>query len=220
MQYAHDIGLIHPKKSIHFEMHWSFLDEDYPMQVDLEDFWKENQTVTINNQAIPTFSNENLLYYLCIHGSKHLWERLEWIKDIDLMIKKENINWEILTHKAEGSGFEKMLYLGLSLSNSLFETALPQTVREQIKKYPQIDTLKKFILESWSTPKSTFAKTSAILKLFPGIKERVKYLHKIILKPSFNEYWFIDLPKGLYWVYYFIRPYLLTKKYFIKQKQL
>ena len=58
-----------------------------------------------------------------------------------------------------------------------------------------------------------------MLKLFRGIKEQAIYLHKIILKPSFNEYWYIDLPKGFYWVYYFIRPYLLMKKYFTgKQK--
>jgi hypothetical protein len=55
-----------------------------------------------------------------------------------------------------------------------------------------------------------------MLKLFPGLKERALYLHKIILKPSFNEYWYIDLPKGLYWGYYLVRPYLLIKKYLTK----
>ena len=72
-------------------MHWSFLDEDYPMQVDLEDFWNETQEVKLNGHPIPTFSNENLLYYLCIHGSKHLWERIEWINDIDLLVQSNEI---------------------------------------------------------------------------------------------------------------------------------
>lgn len=219
IQYAHDIGLIHPKKGIHFEMHWSFLDEDYPMQVDLEDFWKETQEVKLNGHPVPTFSNENLLYYLCIHGSKHLWERIEWIKDLDLMIRNETIDWGIFITKTEGSGFEKMVYLGLSLSASLFETSLPQNIQHKIPLYPQINTVSTFILESWQMPKSTSQKTSAMLKLFPGIKEQIIYLHKIICKPSFNEYWYVDLPKGFYWGYYLVRPYLLIKKYFTRKQK-
>ena len=217
MQYAHDLGLIHKQKGIHFEMHWSFLDEDYPMQVDLEDFWKNTQKISINGHDISTFSNENLLYYLCIHGSKHLWERIEWIKDIDLLVRTNEINWEKVMERSESTGFEKMVYLGFSLSASLFSTPLPQIIHDQIAKHQQLNTLSKFVLENWKIPQSTFAKTSAMLKLFPGIKQQVIYLHKIILKPSFNEYWFIDLPKGLYWGYYLVRPYLLIKKYFTKR---
>ena len=213
IRYAHDMGLYNPKRGISFEMHWSLLDEDYPMQIDLENFREERQSVTINGQEIPVFSNENLLYYLSIHGSKHLWERIEWIKDLDLMVRRQHIAWETVIQKAEGSGFEKMLYLGLHLASSLFGTPLPQTVCEQIARYPELAEVQTFVLESWQEEKSTFAKTGAMLKLFPGMKERVLYLHKIILKPSFNEYWYVDLPKGMYWAYYLVRPYLLLKKY-------
>jgi hypothetical protein len=213
---AHDLGLYHPQKGIHFEMHWSFLDEDYPMQVNLESFWTEIQHIDINSCPLPTFRHENLLYYLCIHGSKHLWERLEWIKDIDLLVRNHEINWDVLLQKSKSEGFEKMVLLGFLLSTSLFGTPLPKTVQEQIDSYPELAHVASFILESWQAPKSTFAKTAAMLKLFPGTKEKLLYLHKIILKPSFNEYWYIDLPEGFYWAYYFIRPYLLIKKYFTR----
>jgi hypothetical protein len=217
IKFAHDLGLIHSKKDVHFEMHWSFLDEDYPMQVDLDNFWEETQEVKLNGHSLTTFSNENLLVYLCIHGSKHLWERIEWIKDIDMLIRKDNIDWEKVIEKSKGTGFEKMIYLGFSLSTLLLDTPLPNAIQNEIQKYKQIDAISNFILESWSNPKSTFQKTKTMLKLFPGIKEQAIYLHKIILKPSFNEYWLIDLPKRLYWGYYFIRPYLLMKKYFTKR---
>jgi len=216
IQYAHDLGLIHKQKGVHFEMHWSFLDEDYPMQVDLEDFWKETQEVKLNSYPVSTFSNENLIVYLSIHGSKHLWERIEWIKDIDLLIRKNDIDWEKVIDKTNGTGFEKMVYLGLFLNASLFNTPLPDLIQKEIAKYPQMEQLSTFIFKSWATPKSTFQKTTAMLKLFPGIKEKTIYLHKVILKPSFNEYWYVDLPKGFYWGYYLVRPYLLLKKYLSK----
>lgn len=219
IKYAHDLGLIHREKGTHFEMHWSLMDEDYPMQLDLADYWKDSQTTKINGREIPTFSRENLLVYLCIHGSKHLWERTEWIKDIDLLIRNYEIEWSKVIQISKGTGFERMIYLGLSLSSELFSTPLPSDIHDQIQCTPQISTLSRFVLESWHTPKSTFSKTAVMLRLFPGLKERLLYLHKIILKPSFNEYWFIDLPKGIYWAYYLVRPYLLLKKYISKKDQ-
>ena len=63
-----------------------------------------------------------------------------------------------------------------------------------------------------------YKKTAAMLKLFPGTKEKLIYLNTILIKPSLNEYWAVDLPKGFYWGYYFIRPYMLLKKYLTKQK--
>ncbi len=216
IKYVHDMGLVHKQKGVYFEMHWSFLDKDHPMQVSLETFWDGTQQIPINGYPLPTFSHENLLYYLCIHGSKHLWERLEWVKDLDLLLRNHAIDGNAVLQKAKEEGFEKMVLLGFSLSTSLFATPLPKTMLEQIGRYPELTDVSSFILESWQSRKSTFTKTAAMLKLFPSLKSQLLYLHKIILKPSFNEYWYIDLPKGFYWGYYFIRPYLLMKKYLKK----
>jgi len=218
MQYAHDLGLYHPKSGVHFEMHWSLMNEDYPMQIDLDDIWENPQTIKINQQEIKTFPTEDLLLYLCIHGSKHLWERIEWIKDIDLLIRTQDIEWEKVIKEAESSKFETMFYLGLSLTMQLFETPLPENITKRISDMKILETLSVFVLQSWQTPKNTFWETAAMLKLFPGLKEQLIYLNKILIKPSFNEYWYIDLPKGFYWVYYFIRPYLLLKKYFTPKR--
>jgi len=219
INFAHDMGLYHPDNGVHFEMHWSLMDEDYPMQLDLADIWKNPGKVTINQQAINTFSNEDLLVYLCIHGSKHLWERIEWIKDIDLLIQAQEIDWKKTEQKVEGSGFETMFYLGLCLADSLFETSFPARITEQMNNNKKLRDFADIITKDWQTENSasitsTLNKTRTMLKLFPGMKEQLLYLHKTILKPSFNEYWFVDLPKSLHWLYYFIRPYLLLKKYF------
>jgi len=215
---AHDLGLYHPKSGVHFEMHWSLMNEDYPMQIDLDAIWEHPQIVKINGKEIKTFPTEDLLLYLCIHGSKHLWERIEWIKDIDLLIQTQEIDWEKVSEKAKNRGFETMVYLGLSLTAQLFNTPLPQSVTQHISKYKVLGELSDFVLKSWQHPQSTFQQTAAMLKLFPGIRKKLIYLNTILIKPSLNEYWAVDLPKGFYWGYYFIRPYMLLKKYLTKQE--
>ena len=216
LRFLHDLGLYHPQKSILIEIHWSLLDDDFPIQINLEKFCKERQEVKLNGHSIPTFSNENLFLYLCIHGSKHLWERVEWVKDLDLFIRNEEINWEDLMVKAKKSGFDTMLYFGLSLTVQLFNTPLPKRITKIILEKKELEFLQNYVFQNWIFPKNIFQTITAMLKLFPNFKEKIFYLHKSIFTPSRNEYQFIDLPKGFYWVYYLIRPYLLLKKYTIK----
>ncbi len=215
-KYAKDISYIHPKKGLHIEMHWLLLDRDHPLQVDLDTIWEHPQEVSLNGHQIQTFATESLLIYLCIHGSKHLWERIGWVKDIDQMVRTQTIDWDQIIQEVKKSGFQRMVFLGLYLSQSLFQTPLPESIKEELQKEKTLPTLSNFVLSDWEVPKNMFFNTRAMLHLFPSIKMKILYLHKIILKPSNSEYRFIDLPKGLYWGYYLVRPYLLIKKYLTK----
>ena len=213
-KHAKDMILFHSEKGIYIELHWLLLDNDYPMQVDLNAIWAHPKTIVINRQKIQTFSTESLLLYLCIHGSKHLWERIEWIKDIDLMIRNtQNIDWEYLDRQVNESGFKRMFLLGLYLSTTLFHTPLPTIFKQQIHEQKWLMKLNDFVMSDWQHHRNMFYNSAAMIHLFPSIKMKLLYLHKVIIKPSKSEYSFVDLPKGLYWVYYFVRPYLLLKKY-------
>ncbi len=217
-KYAYDIKLFTPNNGVTLEIHWSLLEQDYPTHINLDTIWENPQFVMINNHEILTFSTENLLLYLCIHGSKHLWERIEWIKDIDQLIQTQDINWEVILKKSGNSDFETMIYLGLYLTYKLFGTEIPQPVKILVTRNKSFVNLTNYIFKRWQNPtmtgiSSTIHQTATKLKLFPTLSMRLRYLHKIIFKPTLNEYWFIELPNTLYWLYYLIRPYLLLKKY-------
>jgi hypothetical protein len=111
--------------------------------------------------------------------------------------------------------FTKMFLIGLQLYWHLYYKPLPTDIKEQIANHPELKTLQQFIIDSWTTTHHKFAQNKMMLLLFPNLKTRLSYLHKIILKPQLHEYWYIDLPKSLHWGYYLIRPYLLIKKYLI-----
>jgi len=212
-QHAKDMVFFHPQRRIILELHWLLLDDDYPVQMDLDVVWREQKTIQINGYDIQTFSSETLLLYLCIHGSKHLWERIGWIKDIDLMIRTQKIDWEHLAVFIRGSGFERMFLLGLHLTNTLFDTPLPKTVKEQIHDQKWLRELSDYIMDDWTLHRNMFHNSAAMLHLFPILKMKLQYLHKVIMRPSKNEYRFVDLPKKFYWAYYLLRPYLLIRKY-------
>ncbi|MFT5452587.1 MAG: hypothetical protein ACI9N9_002080 [Enterobacterales bacterium] len=218
-KYAYDIKLIEPNSGIIFEIHWSLIQQDYPIQLSLDILFENPKYVKINNQDIPTFQTEELLIYLCVHGSKHLWERIEWIKDIDLLIQTQIIDWNKVEHKTKGSDIDTMFYLGIYLTCVLFETEIPNSIYTYSRENKRLEKLANLIFKHWQTSNSanisiTIQRAAAMLMLFPSLSMKSRYLYKIIIKPSFNEYQYIELPDPLYWLYYFIRPYLLLKKYF------
>jgi hypothetical protein len=216
---AHDLGLYHPDNGVHLEMHWSLMNENHPVQLELSAIWCNPETVTINQQGINTFSREDLLVYLCVHGSKHLWERIEWIKDIHLLSQSPELDWNKVLRTVDGKDFEVMFYLGLQLADLLFAADFPVIIKKRLDSNKKLPALAGVILQEWQEQDSSglikeLRKTRIRLKLIPGVKKQLLYLYQIILKPSFNEYWLIDLPKSFYWLYFFIRPCLLLRKYF------
>ncbi|WP_428353528.1 nucleotidyltransferase domain-containing protein [Methyloprofundus sp.] len=217
LKHTHDVAYIHASTDIILEMHWSLLDNDYPLTFNLDSIWNHPDTVTIKGQRIKTFASESLLFYLCVHGSKHLWERIEWIKDIDLIIRTQAIDWDKLAKQVNNSGFERMFLLGLSLSSDLFQTPLPTNLQQQINNQSWLKKLSRFVINDWQQHSNMPQQTVAMLSLFPTLSLKLQYLHKIILKPSRTEYSFIDLPEKWYWCYYLVRPYLLIKKYLFKR---
>lgn len=213
---AKDIVLLHPDKMIHLELHWQLSDDDYPVQMGHDAIWSRPQTVAIQGRDVPTFGAETLLIYLCIHGSKHLWERIGWIKDIDLVIRTQPIDWERFASRLDQENYARMVLLGLDLSRRLFRTPLPPSILQQLEGRKRLAKLRAFVTDNWRQHADMFSSTAVMLSLFPTPLMKLRYLKKVILQPSKNEYDAIDLPKGFYWVYYLVRPFLLLKKYLSK----
>ena len=210
---AKEMSLYHPGKNIHIDLQWQFFDRDYPLHFRLGKIWDTACETSLNGNSIQTFSSDSLLIYLCIHGSKHLWERIGWIKDIDLLVRSGDLNWEQIDREMEGSGFERMFLLGLYMTNTYFRTPLPDSIKEQIREQGWLRKLEDFIVSDWNEKQNMFRNTTAMLYLFPTLESKFKYLTKVIIKPAKNEYRYIDLPENFYWAYYLLRPYLLIRKY-------
>ena len=68
-----------------------------------DDFWARLVDGELEATKIKLPAPEDLLLALCIHGSKHLWERLAWIADIAGLIESQpSLNWNELVNRARG----------------------------------------------------------------------------------------------------------------------
>lgn len=216
-KYFHDLGLSSPN-SIYTEFHWSILDTDHPISMSDINFFKSTQVIKLNNNPINIISNEVFLIYLCVHGSKHMFERVEWVCDIDRFIRNQNIDYSKVESILENSNYKRFVYLGIYLAQLLYNTPIDDSLSKNLREL-YLQNVSSYIFAVWKNEKKLDNRNNIklMLQLFISRTDKLRYLQKKYFKPTLSEYSYINLPRSLYFLYYPIRQYLLIKKYFINK---
>lgn len=82
------ISYFHPYKKIEIELHWRL--HPYPInQPTFEELWERKRNSNFTSYPVLFLGKEDLLLYLSVHGARHGWFRLRWLKDIDQMLKQQ-----------------------------------------------------------------------------------------------------------------------------------
>lgn len=181
----------------------------YPL--DQENF----KLISIYNRNIKIFSSEDLILILSLHVAEHLWERLSWICDIVEFIKRtENINWDQIIKKADFLGIERILYLNLALSQTIFNLELPDKVQIKIKNDTEIKDLEKRILKIIFAPETFKFMDKVILRF--KIREYCingfKDILKILIIPHSDEWVAFEKNYPISLLYILIRPKQIIKR--------
>ena len=178
------------------------------------------QNIKINDKSIPTLSTEMLLVYLCLHGAKHAWERIEWIYDIDRLIHTNTeIDWDKVLTIAQEMDTSTSLYLGLKLSHILFHTPLPENIVFMTETEHINDLIMKTytMLNSTVSDKEGYNKYHAIhmfqMNLLDTKTKKCKHLLTTYLGISRNDCQTFPLPASLKFLYIFIKPFRVLMKY-------
>jgi hypothetical protein len=109
---------------IRIDLQSSIIGPHFSFQIDDTTVLSRVNEIPLAEGWVPSLAVEDLLIILCIHGSKHLWEKTKWICDIaELMQRHQNtLNWNVVTEQATRFGCRKMLELGLHIAQYLEHT--------------------------------------------------------------------------------------------------
>lgn len=101
----------------------------FPRGLPIEDFFTRQQGVELDGHTIPALSPEDELVLVCIHGAKHLWDRLTLITDVAAYATRQSaLRWQESFATARAIGAERMLNAGLLLAQTLLRAPLPGDV--------------------------------------------------------------------------------------------
>ena len=135
--YQQVFTLLRGEVEINIEVHWDFklVPEVHPYDPHLAAAWTRCETISLGGHPALAFGPPDKLLYLCVHGSRHLWFRLQWICDVAQLLRTcPTLDWDRLMAQAKASGGQRMLFLGLSLAHDLLGAPLPPKIEERVRR--------------------------------------------------------------------------------------
>jgi hypothetical protein len=126
------------RNKFNIDLHWSLeqkIFDSFPFswKFDDDEVWERACSLTLAGTEVRTLSPEDLLSFLCVHGSKDSWHSLYLICDVAALIHAHpELDWQWMMDRAETLRSERILYLGLCLAGQLMDAPLPDKVWKRI----------------------------------------------------------------------------------------
>jgi hypothetical protein len=197
------------------ELHWEVAPHLFASSVSAEDLWQNLVTIDINGTQVKTLSADDLLFSLCVHGSRHLWERLSWICDLAELIARHTFNWTTLLERAANADAERMFLLGLFLAEKLLYARLPPEVKSRCDADERLESLAENVIDHLFNGTTHVPATSReIFKYNLGVRKtlsaRARYL-AYMFRPTDSDLGSRSFPSGMNFVYYLTRPFRVLR---------
>jgi hypothetical protein len=174
---------------VHIDIHKSITSKSFFLfQLDFEYLWKRLEPISLFGTEVPNLHPEDLLLILCVHGSKHGWERLGWICDVAEFLRVyQEIEWKLLIEQAKTLGCERMLLIGLLLAQQLLGIDLPEPIHQSIEANPTSKLLAMQVYQGLFHDSLTFdasLKFSYHFRIMERPQDKFRYSVGFILNKS------------------------------------
>lgn len=193
------------------ELHWRACANPYEFSIgSLANY---QAAKTLDDRTV--LNNEDLLIYLCLHGSKHGWMRLKWLFDIPNVIHNLPLDWHHLWTRARQLHADKAVQQALMLVEQLCDFALPANARSGFRfrlgpsHWQHIQYFLHLPEHRLNQPDSRQILRHAAYRLTMQTSLRgTAWQAAALLYPDYRDYRVLPLPSALAWLYIPMRPLL------------
>jgi hypothetical protein len=182
-----------PDANLVVELHNDFTLRYFPRRLPIEDFFARQIRVGLDSHEVPALSVEDELVLFCIHGAKHLWERLSWIADVAALVTRQtSIDWDRALKSAKAVRAEHLLNTGLRLAADLLHARVPDKILVGMQSDAAAGKLIKGILRwlpaaGWALP-GLLERAAFRLRMRGGLLAAPAYLLRLSFSPT-EEDW-------------------------------
>ena len=200
------------------ELHTERTMRYFPRGLPVEKFFAARQHEFLDGHEIPVLCVEHELVLVCIHGAKHLWERLTLVADVAaLTTRQTTLNWQESFAAAEAAGAGRMLRVGIIVAQDLLRAPLPQDIQSRSRADAAASRLAREIAV-W-LPSAGDSLPGLLRRAFFRMRMRgtpvsgLGYLLKLTFSPTQEDWRAADgQDSGAHWST-LRRPFRLAEKY-------
>ena len=199
------------------DLHWNLAPRSFVFALEADEVMSRLQSVSLGGTAIETFCDEDMVLYLSMHGSKHLWHRLEWIVSLaELLRASPNLNWPMVLQRAEDAHATRMLGLGLRLVEEFSDVRIERQILESTDSEDLMKRMATGIRDRIFTRPHTIESAETNLfnfKIMDRKRDALVSTLRALFVPTLPDWQALSLPAPLHSLYYAYRPLRLSKSY-------
>ena len=201
----------------HVELHTEQTLRYFPVPLDFDKLSRRFIEVEIAGRKMRTFSVEDTLVMLCVHGAKHFWDRLAWLVDVAELIRAQPVDWASVMKIAAALKSTRVVLLGFNLAHEMLGAALPQSILERSER----DSNVRWLANQMQTrfrgnadanpgviPRAVFR-----LRSRDTMGQGMRHMLRLTMSPTERDREAMRLPRAFGAAYMLVRPWRLLREY-------
>jgi hypothetical protein len=211
---GNEVEYFHPQTGVQVEVHWRLFRNKSLFSKKMDLIFRSKEFVTFKNVKYPVLGEEDLFLYLCIHGGRHGWLRIQWLIDI-FYIHQQSESIALIKMYEDAKKEDLHLYVlqPFVLMAKLFSIEIPKEIKAKCVEHEKsLIPLTDYVIDGIKKNK---AKT---LNLgMPHLKYQLKFrrrwsdiLYHIFHIPA-SEIKSIKSKRSL-WLKLALRPFFILKR--------
>ncbi len=199
---------------VKIDLHWKITTPLELFPVLDKPLWEYTDTYDFNGLEVRVISPELNFIYLCLHGAKHKWFRLQWLMDISELFQHQ-LDWDSIVQIVEKNQISRSVCQAAVLSSVLSKSRIPSSINQLVDRNPEASHLAHMALEAIYKEESFMSAfdrrnlnhlTRNLMALKKGIRFKYVCLKRFLI--SSKDWETIRLPPQLIWLYIPLRPLL------------
>jgi len=203
-----------PKRDYLVELHTERTLRHFPKPLDSARFARSLMPIRMNGGQILTFSPEDSLVFLSVHGAKDFWARLLWIADVAELVQiPQGFDWEKVMAAASELGCGRLVRLAVLLASDLLVAPMPQAILDHAKGDRTARELARGVAERLFTERlpRSFERLRFRMRMVEGFWPGARYALRLASAPTTEDREAVHLPRGLDSFYRLVRPLRLLR---------
>jgi hypothetical protein len=206
------------ERDIVVELHTERTLRHFPLPADIDDLASRAVAVSVGGQPLRTFSPEDTLLLLSVHGAKDLWQQLSWVVDIAEFVQAHRaFDWDEVFARARTMRTHRMLAITLLLAVQLFAVPLPPELLRRIQYDSEQASIARQIenqlLSDAQLGLPAVARFHLRRHMLEGRLEGWRYALRLATSPSEDDWSARRVPPLLAPLHVALRPLRLLRKY-------
>lgn len=214
-----ELPMVHPETGICIDLQWELTGGFWRKQLTFQSLSQDFQQLDFYGEKITVFSHSDLLFYLCLHATQHMWQKIEHVCSLHRLLRRETAwDWQRLAAMSFEYGAGKALGTGISLVARLFDDVkLPSDLWSHLFEKRNQGTLSASVvraMEQYGEGRDRVKMISTRYAFrqyhfFTNNSQAIRYTLHLLFVPTRYDWQVFHPPGVLWWTLYLMRPFRL-----------